>query len=852
MTENTVVTFILSLVVLLFVATAMSVLTKRVKMPLSITLVLVGLLLGELILVYPELAPLAQLRLSEEILLYVFLPTLIFQAAFAIDSRLMMKNIGPVLVLAVPAVFISFAAVGYGLHWTLGLPLGAALLFGALITATDSSAVLAIFREIGAPKRLNMLVQGENLFNDAVSILIFLLAAGAVGIGTTAMPAGTNLFLYGAGEFLVAFGGGLATGAVLGYVFGKLIEAVENDDLIEILLTTVVAFLSFLVAELVFGASGITAVVGAGLVLGGWGRTKFSPGTLTYLTRFWAYLAFIVNSLVFLLTGLAIEWRSVLGTLGLGALVVAFLVSVVARAVSVYGLFPLVNMLPGIERTGARYQSAIVWGGIRGGTALALALTLPLDYAQRELVVGLTIGVVLFSLFVQGLTLDPVIRMLGLQRVSPQEAYSRDEAVLRVKREARRQIPALRSGGVISETVAREVEKAYREQERAAREKVELMRQHELVGVKEETKLLRRQMLLAEKRSYRDLFQTGVISEKVFKELQHSIDVQLDHLRQVGELPRWTIHSPFRWQVQKGIFRFIDGIAPTSTLVQSYRLHRIAERYEENWARVITCTRVLDELDRIDESGAIQEPVREEARRMYRRWSENAQKRLDLIGDQFPEYAAKVQELVALRLCLHAEGRKIVELAELDALSERDVAELQLDVERELRRIKRKPIDELRPTPRELLAKVPFFKGLPEDEFDQILELLRPRTLLADEVVVRQGEMGDALYLIGRGVVRVSVRTGDGGRGRSGDGDARSDSQRPVATLLAGDFFGEMAVLTASPRTATVTTATDAVLYELRRGDLELALEVCPTMRQVLENVSLERGRELRETQPAG
>ncbi len=839
MAESTVVTFILSLVVLLFVATVMSVVTKRVKMPLSIALVLMGLLIGELIRVYPELAPLARLQLSEEMLLYVFLPTLVFHAAFAIDSRLMMKNIGPVLVLAVPAVLISFAAVGYGLHWTLGMPLGPALLFGALITATDSSAVLSMFREIGAPKRLNMLVQGENLLNDAVSIVIFLLAAGAVGIGATTIPAGSNVFLYGAGEFLLAFVGGLGTGAAMGYIFGKLIEAVENDDLIEILLTTVVAFLSFLVAELAFGASGITAVVGAGLVLGGWGRTKYSPGTLAYLTRFWAYLAFIVNSLVFLLTGLAIAWRPVLATLGLGAIVVAFLVSIVARAVSIYGLFPLVNVLPGIERTGVRYQSAIVWGGIRGGTALALALTLPESFAQRELVVGLTIGVVLFSLFLQGMTLEPVIRLLGLHRVSPQEEYSRDEAVLRVKRAARRQIPELRSGGVISESVAGEVEKVYRAEELEAREKVELMRRHDLVGADEETKLLRRQMLLAEKRSYRELFGTGVISEKVLKDLQHSIDVQLDHLRQAGDLPRWTIHSPLRWRAQRAVFRLIDAVAPGSRLVQRYRLQRIAERYEENWARVITSGRMLTELDRIEESGAFQHDVADGARRLYGRWSENARKRLDLIGDQFPEYAAKVQELVALRLCLLAESRTIVELAELDALSERDVMQLQRGEESRLRRLKHKPIEKLRPTPRELLGKVPFFKGLPEEEFEEIVAVLRARTLLADEVVVRQGEIGDALYLIGRGVVRVTVR-------QPGEAD-----EKPVATLLAGDFFGEMAVLSERPRSATVTTATDAVLYELRRGDLEAALEVCPTMRQVLQSVSEERRREL-EGQPAG
>ncbi|MDX1675171.1 MAG: cation:proton antiporter, partial [Longimicrobiales bacterium] len=834
--DSTVVTFIVSLVVLLFVATAMSVLTKRVRMPLSIVLVLVGLLLGELIRLYPALGPMARLQLSEEMLLYVFLPTLVFHAAFAMDSRLLMKNIGPVLVLAIPAVFISFIGVGYGLHWTLGAPLGAAILFGALITATDSSAVLTLFREIGAPKRLTILVQGENLFNDAVSIVIFILAAGAVGVGSVTIPEGANVFLYGAREFLVAFLGGLATGAAVGYAFGKMIEAVENDDLIEILLTTVVAFLSFLVAEFAIGASGITAVVGAGVVLGGWGRTKFSPGTLDYLNRFWAYLAFVVNSLVFLLTGLAVVWRPVLATIGLGTIAVAFLISILARAVSIYGLFPLVNILPGIEPTGGRYQTAIVWGGIRGGTALALALTLPSTYGGRELVVGLTIGVVLSSLFFQGMTLEPVIRLLGLHKVTPLEEYSRDEALLRVKSAGRARVPSLRSGGVISGSVARELEKTYRAEQQAVRDRVELMRQHELVGRQEETRLLRAQMLLAEKRSYRDLFRDGVLSEGVFKDLQHSIDVQLDHVHRSGEVPTWTIHSPIRWWLQRALFRVIDAIAPAGGLAQRFRLNRIAERYEENWAKVITSHRALEELRGIREAGAFQEDVVLSASHLYERWLENAQKRLDLIGEQFPEYATKVQEMVALRLCLYAEEDTIVELGEVDALSERDVLELRRDVERRLRALRRKPIEELEPTPRELLAKVPFFHGLPPEEFEVIVGLLRPRTLLSGEAVVREGEVGSSLFLIGRGVVRVTVVDDDG-------------VTRPVATLLAGDFFGEMAMLAGGDavRSATVTTATEAVLYELRRDDLEAVLAVCPIMRGVLESASAERRRELQQ-----
>ncbi len=610
-----------------------------------------------------------------------------------------------------------------------------------------------------------------------------------------------------------------------------MIEAVENDDLIEILLTTVVAFLSFLMAEFVFEVSGITAVVGAGVMLGGWGRTKFSPETLDYLNRFWAYLAFIVGSLVFLLVGLAIDLSSLADRIGI--ILIAAVVSIVARTLSITGLFPVINLLPGVEHTDMRYQVAMIWGGLRGATALVLAMSLPDSFVAKELVVELTVGVVLFSLLFQGFTLQPLIRLLGLNRVSPEEQYARDESMLAVKRRARSRIPQLRSGGVISESVAGELDRGYEREEKVIREKLAWTRQHALLDRMEELRLLRRQMLLFEKRTYRDLFHRGVLSEKVFKELQHSIDVQLDHLRTGESLPQWTIHSPLRWRLESLIFRAIDALRPASDLVQRYRLNRIAERYEENWGRVVACTRVRDELETLEKAEAYGPETIRELQEQYGRWGRSARKRLDLIGEQFPEYATQVQEIVATRLCLQAEEEAVVDLGELGVLPEREAKAMREEVETKLRQLRRRPVSELEPYPRELLAKVPFFKGLPPEEFDQLVEILRPRTVLAEERIVKQGEIGDSLFLIGRGVVRVSV-------GGAGEGE------KPIATLLAGDFFGEMAVLTASPRTADVTAATDCVLYELRRPDVEVVQRACPTMHQVLEAAYRERKEDLR------
>ncbi|MBI4408843.1 MAG: cation:proton antiporter, partial [Gemmatimonadetes bacterium] len=240
MNNTAVVAAVLSVMALLFLTTVLSVVTRKVRLPFSITLVLVGIGLAELIRLDPSLAPLARLQLSPALLTYIFLPTLIFETAFAVDSRLLSKNLLPVLVLAIPGVALSAVAAALGFQWALGLPIVVALLLGALVTSTDSTAVTAIFRDLGAPKRLHILAQGENLFNDAASVLLFQLLLAALGLaGAAVLYRADGLLTSATISFLLTFAGGLLVGAASGYVIGKLIEIIEDDELVEILLTTV-------------------------------------------------------------------------------------------------------------------------------------------------------------------------------------------------------------------------------------------------------------------------------------------------------------------------------------------------------------------------------------------------------------------------------------------------------------------------------------------------------------------------------------------------------------------------------------------------------------------------------------
>ena len=821
---------VLSLMVLLGIAAVIYLVARRLKLQFPVTLVLVGLALGELARRAPVLAPVGRLELTPEVVTFILLPALIFQAALSLDTRLLLRHGLPVLALAVPSVIVSFALVGMGLHWAIGLPLGAALLFGALVSATDSTAAVAVFREMGGPTRLNVVMEGENLFNDATAILVFWMTAGFLGLAGSAPAAGgAELVLPAALTFLANFFGGLLLGWAFGVAFGKLIEQIHEEESIQILLTMVAAYLAFLVGELLLGVSGVMAAVGAGLTLSGWGRTKFSPNALEFLERYWSYVAFVASSLAFLLVGITIDVAS------LGASLVPILwaiaVAVLARAVSIFGLFPVVNRLPGVEHADLRYQTVIVWGGLRGAVPLVLAMSLPESFAWRGLLLDLSIGVVLFSLLVQGTTLKALIRWFGLHEPSLSEAYLRDEGLLSAKHRARQRIGELRSAGFFSEGVMGELDTRYADEERALRGKIEVLRQQGLLGSREELKLFKRQYMLMEKRAYLDLFNRGQLSEKVLKGLQHSIELQLDYLRAGQVLPSWTIHTALRLRLGEAVFRVLDGLFPGHPLVQRVRLNHIADRYEEHWGRMLATERILEELRRLEREGG-RADLLPELMEVYTRWHANAKGRLDSIVEQFPEYATKVQELMAARLCIQAEDDVVGELERLQILPDREARAMRRELREKLGRLRHKPIEELRPRLRELLGRVPLFQGLPEDEFERVVERLSPRTFLADEVILREGELGDALYLIGRGLVRVTV----GGEGVGA---------RELATLRSGDFFGEMAVLSGNARTATATAITHCALYRLRRDDLKSLAGICPVLQQVLETTYRQRSREL-------
>jgi len=392
------------LIWLLIAASGIAVLAKYLRIPYTVALVLGGLLLSLLRLQF--LSPLQPTQrpnwLTPDVILILFLPALVFEGSIKIDVRDLLHDAAPLLVLANIGVLLATLVTGYLVHWVIGLPILVALLFGAIISATDPISVLAIFKDLRMEKRLSIIIEGESLLNDGTAVVVFqILLAGVVAGG---LGAGKGIAL-----FLWAVLGGAVLGSTLGYMASKITQTID-DPQIEITLTTVVAYGSYLLANHLH-LSGVIATASAGFMIGNFGAKKgMSAKTRAVLESFWEYLAFVMNSLVFLLIGLEVNivalgpaWRPVL---------LAIAAVLIGRSLSVYLLVPVSNFFA--ENIPIRWQHVMVWGGLRGALALALALSLDSTFPYRNRVLDLTFGVVVFSILLQGLTMKPLLRVLGL------------------------------------------------------------------------------------------------------------------------------------------------------------------------------------------------------------------------------------------------------------------------------------------------------------------------------------------------------------------------------------------------------------------------------------------------------
>src|SRR6185312_9067078 len=377
---------------LLLIASVVAMVCRRLRLPYSAGLVAAGLSLAAL-----PFAP--RMVLTQDLIFTLLLPPLLFEAALYLDWRQVGRDFPVIGTLATLGVVISAAITAAGMHLAAHWEWPSAIVFGALIAATDPVSVIATFRDAKAQGRLLVLIESESLLNDGTAAVAFAVVV-AVLAGHSVTPVDVAAML------ARMVGGGVLCGAAVG-LGASLLAWRTQDHLVEITLTTIAAYGSFLLADQL-GTSGVLATITAGMTMASLSRRGvLSERGQEAVRAFWEYGAFVANSVIFLLIGVSGEARR----FPLVASIVAMVVVTLSRAASIYPCCLLFSR--GRLRVAAKHQHAMFWGGLRGAVALALALGLPPLIPHRSEIEAVSFAVVAFSVFGQGLTMAPLLRRIG-------------------------------------------------------------------------------------------------------------------------------------------------------------------------------------------------------------------------------------------------------------------------------------------------------------------------------------------------------------------------------------------------------------------------------------------------------
>lgn len=817
-----IVDLVTGIVLLLLVAAVTTMIGKRLpRLPLTVLLVFVGIAISSLGDSLPGFGSLANFELTPELVLLVFIPTLIFESAFNLDARQVGRNVWPILALAIPGLLLSTVIIGFIFSVFTSFDFMVALLLGAILSATDPVAVVAIFKQLGVPERLTILLEGESLFNDATSLV---LATILTGILTSGLFSSAVVFA-GIGEFFLVFLGGVVVGGVLAVITGYTLGAIESDPAIEITLTTILAYFSFIIAEHIFHVSGIMAVVAAGLTIGSWGKAKISPSTRDFMEHFWEYLSYLANVLIFLMVGLQINLVALWASADLIAIVVGAML--VSRAIVIFGLIPILEKIQGGDSIELPFKKVMYWGGLRGAIALAIVLSLP-PFEYKDTLVAVVMGAVLFTLVVQGLSIEILVKWLKLDALSHWDLLATKETDRGARMEGLKRLDGLVEGGTFSERVATNI----REQCEQSLNEIDdqLIEIHRDMEAEEELNILTMRCLVREKARYYELFSKGLINEWAYRELDHNANVQLDGARHKNLMPSVNIENSLSKELSIRFIALLDMIPGMDWFAEKMRTIRIVRDYDVSWGHYRAANSVLKNLDAMTSEKGIKAGVVSKVRDVYEEILTQSKLQISEVAAQYPEFVEIVQEQLGQRLLLIAEHESVEQAADRGMLQAGLAKLLLKDRSERIRRLKKDNISacfEIEST--ELLKKVSFLKGISESDFREIARSLKPRTVPRGTKIIRQGEAGNSMFLIARGIANVLIES--------------EGEQKQVASLYAGAIFGKAALLHGTPRNATAVAATPCSLYEWRREDLERITARLPSILAAVEQVDRERIR---------
>lgn len=667
-----------TLFLMLAIASLVYFVAKRYALPYTVLLTLVGVFLVP-VSSFDTFGFLREFQLTPELLFFIFLPTLLFESAYNIDIRRVVDEFKPIVLLAVVGYLVSAFLVGGGLFFALAaidfpVPFIVTLLFGALISATDPVAVLALFKEYGAPSRLSLLFEGESLMNDATALALFVIILGMLG---STLSGGA--FVAGGALFLTMLAGGAVLGFLIGSVFVQLIGLFRDTEVVALTLMIVLAHSTFLVAELsntVLQGAGISflqfspiiATTVASLMMGNYGRFKVTPNAEEFVEKFWSQFAFMANSIVFILVGFLFASVPAGADTLLVPTLVAVAVVALSRAFSIYATaLPYNRFVAETKRIPRAWQHLLAWGSLRGALAVMLVLLVPetltvpgwtLELSVRDFLLVLTVASIFTTLFLKAPTIPWIMRHLKIDTLTDIEKVASGEARAIIHGVAILKLRAFAEKHYIPEDIAARLLKEHESAFFAACDACkEEEYEKETRGIAE--RVLRLYLIGLEKEELKVLFAFNEVNERVFKRIHGKLTLQNEAIKGGDLTPDAVSERDER--------DFFENIAEKvrTLFVKDSPEKRGREDYLFYRAQKILAKKVLKELGAL--SRDFENPIftaiaLQRTRTLYEHYQARAHEHLQALVREHTGAIRELDEALALRSVYRIEERYLSRL----------------------------------------------------------------------------------------------------------------------------------------------------------------------------------------------
>ncbi len=648
---------------------------KRVRLPHTVFLVIIGLILG-LLAQIPTFHFFSEFTLTPELLFYLLLPTLIFESAYNINVRRMVEDASIIFILSVVGLIVSTLVIGAGLYYLLAflgftVPFIVTLLFGALISATDPVAVLALFKEYGAPRRLSLIFEGESLFNDATAVALFLVLLEVARFGYN----GFDTILEGLVSFTSMMIGGIIFGIIVGGIFAKLVGIARENEIASITLTIVLAHVTFILAEILshhlkigdfhLPLSPIIATTVAALLMGNYGRSKIHPRAEEFVENLWGQLAFMSNSLIFILIGILFVNVPTLEPMMIWVVVLTILLVAVARAISIYPVVSVFNVVTKHAKIPMSWQHLLSWGSLRGALAVTMVLLIPdelsfggwnLSISPKEFLLSLTVGCIFATLFLKATTIQSFMRRLKLDELTDIEKVEAQEARAFIHHEVKERIRLYEQRGYVDTAVANELcnnheakyIEAYKGLESEATKALSL-------------RVLRMYAIGIETKHLKELYHHNEVTEPVYRRLTGKLQLQLEAVEKGNLAPNMSIHTDGKdiFEVlAKGLRNFVKPDSEETKIDNLYMYYR---------AQTIISRKVLKELQAIDKSSAehiFNAEALSHVLELYTNFRTQSEKKMNDVATAYPERYKKLSHELATYGVHKIEENALTELYE--------------------------------------------------------------------------------------------------------------------------------------------------------------------------------------------